>query len=60
MLLSSQNETNANVSRNSINNEKLPNISDSNFNKNYLTARSPDTSEKTITSEKNVHPKKVI
>ena len=40
--MSSQNETNVNVSRNngycSINSEKLPNV---NFNKNYLTARSP-------------------
>ena len=75
-----------NVSRNngyfSINSEKLSNIADANFNKNYLTARYPararscspalgtqnssiaisaytiDTSEKNITSEINLDPKK--
>ena len=43
--MSSRNETNLNASKNngyfSITSEKLPNISDTNFNKNYLTAKSP-------------------
>ena len=42
--MSSQNETNLNASKNngyfSITSEKLPNIADANFNKNYLTAKS--------------------
>ena len=45
--MSSQNENNLNASKNnanfSITSEKLPNrnIADANFNKNYLTAKSP-------------------
>ena len=44
--MSTQNDTSLNASKNndyfSINSEKLPNISKANFNKNYLTAKSPE------------------
>ena len=47
--MATQNNASLNSSKNngyfSINSEKLPNISDANFNKNYLTAKSSERAD---------------